>query len=62
MKTPQTKENIQHFLDELQRPVKILTEWELDFLSSITTQFERTGSLSEKQFVVLERIYADKTA
>lgn len=60
--TPMTPESIDHFLKELQNPKERLTQWELDFLYSVTTQFERKGTLSRKQFDVLERIYADKTA
>lgn len=38
-----------------------LTKWELDFMASITAQFERKNSISDKQEVIVERIYADKT-
>ena len=38
-----------------------LTSWELGFMESITDQHERTGSLSERQTEILERIYAEKT-
>lgn len=60
--TPRTPEMIQHMLDELKAPKKQLTQWELDFLSSITSQFEQRGSLSVKQFTKLESIYAEKSA
>lgn len=60
--TKKSVENIEHFLRELQRPAKVLTAWELDFLSSVTTQFEQRGTLTDKQFTVLEKIYAEKTA
>lgn len=40
---------------------KPLTEWELGFMESITDQWERTGSLSERQIEILERIYTEKT-
>jgi hypothetical protein len=62
MKTAQTADNIQHMLRELERPAKALTDWELNFLASITDQFNRRGSLSQKQFDILEKIYAEKTA
>ena len=39
---------------------KPLTKWEESFMESITDQFERTGSLSERQLEILERIYAEK--
>lgn len=38
-----------------------LTDWELNFMESITDQFERTNSLSERQIEILERIYVEKT-
>ncbi len=62
MKTPQTTDMIEHFLKELERPAKTLSEWELDFLTSIKDQFDRRGMLTTKQFEILERIYAEKTA
>lgn len=37
-----------------------LTKWEESFMSSITDQFYRTRSLSEKQEAILERIYTEK--
>lgn len=61
-KTPNTKEMIEHFLKELENPVKDLTPWEMNFVISITDQFNRKGTLSDKQFEILERIYAEKTA
>ena len=38
-----------------------LTAWERSFMESITDQFEGSGSLSERQTEILERIYAEKT-
>lgn len=38
-----------------------LTKWEEDFVESIKEQFEKRGSLSEKQLEILERIYAEKS-
>lgn len=38
-----------------------LTSWEESFMESITDQFDRTQSLSDKQEEILERIYANKT-
>lgn len=62
MKTPKTREMIEHMLKELERPVKDTTPWEMNFLISIQDQFNRKGTLSDKQFEILERIYAEKTA
>ena len=36
---------------------KICTEWEYDFMESITEQFDSRGILTEKQQEILERIY-----
>ena len=62
MKTQKTPEIIKHFLRELELPAKELTKWERDFIDSISDQFDRRGSLSDKQFEILENIYAEKTA
>lgn len=62
MSTPKTKETIKHFLKELESPSKKLTDWEERFLESIAGQFEERGTLSDKQFEVLENLYAEKTA
>ena len=37
-----------------------LTDWEVQFMESITEQFDNSGSLSEKQEEILERIYTEK--
>lgn len=55
-------ELIKHMLTELQSPSKTLTPWELGFLESVSDQFDRRGTLSEKQYEILENIYAEKTA
>lgn len=62
MPTPRTREMILHMIGELQTPAKTLTKWEENFVSSISDQFDRRGSLSDKQFEILESIYAEKTA
>ncbi len=41
---------------------KRLSKWELDFMDSITDQFERRNWISDKQEEILERIYAEKTS
>jgi hypothetical protein len=62
MNTPKTPEIIESWLKELERPAKTLTAWELSFLESISDQFSSRQTLSDKQFAILERIYAEKTA
>lgn len=37
-----------------------LTKWEENFIASIDEQFARSGSLSERQTEILERIYTEK--
>lgn len=61
-RTPKTPEMIEHFLKELQMPAKTLTNWELQFLESISNQFDERGSLTDRQFEILEKIYAEKSA
>lgn len=51
---------VKMWLQEIDINGKNLTKWEEDFIASITEQFERTGSLSDKQEDILERIYVDK--
>jgi len=62
METPNNVDTVNEFLTALQKPHRSLTTWEKDFVTSITDQFASRGSLSDKQFQVLERIYAEKTA
>lgn len=61
MKTPKTTEVIQHFIEELKTPYKPLTSWENGFITSLEDQFSRRGTISDKQFEILERVYAEKT-
>jgi hypothetical protein len=60
--TVQTPELTKHMFDELQRPVKKLTRWELDFIADVSLRFERLGTLTPAQFSKLEEIYTEKTA
>lgn len=61
-RTPNNAATIEHMFKELERPKGILERWELDFLHSVKDQFDRRGSLSEKQFTVLERIFCERTS
>jgi len=60
--TAQTPELTQHMFQELERPIKPFSDWELNFLADVLDQFNRTSRLSPKQFAKLEEIYAEKTA
>ena len=50
---------IQHMIDELEK-TSGLTSWEQDFVSSVTDQFNKRGTLSEKQVATLTKIYDEK--
>lgn len=52
---------IQQMLEQLETPSKVLSKWEENFLESIADQFQRSGSLSDRQFEILDRIYSEKT-
>jgi hypothetical protein len=56
-----TDDPIKHMLEALESPSKELTKWEASFIESITDQYEQKGQLSDRQFEVLEKIYAEKT-
>ncbi len=62
MKTPNEPATIEHFLESLKNPSRTLTEWEENFIASIEYQYNMKRKLSDKQFEILERIYAEKTA
>jgi hypothetical protein len=51
----------EHMLKELESPSRDLTTWEENFLESVADQYSRSRQLSERQFDILERIYAEKT-
>lgn len=52
---------IEAMLNALDTPSQELTKWEENFLESINEQFQSRGTLSERQFEILERIYTEKT-
>lgn len=54
-------ELLEYWIDTINHEGRNLSKWEKDFMESITEQFERTHSLSEKQKEIVERIYAEKT-
>lgn len=65
MPTPKTPETVEHFLSTIEdssQVIKPLTKWEEGFIIDMRDQWDRTGSLSDRQFEILERIYAEKTA
>lgn len=52
---------VPHMLHELDTPSKTLSSWEEGFIASVSNQWDARGTLSDRQFETLERIYADKT-
>jgi hypothetical protein len=62
MSEEETKKKLQHWFDTLEEEGVNLSTWEMEFVASVKEQFERRGTLSDKQIDVLERIYADKTS
>lgn len=60
MNVKQTPEAIDHLYKSLENPMKPLSQWEVDFIVSTYDQFSRSGTLSVRQFDVLERIYDEK--
>lgn len=60
--TEKTPAIIEHFLEALESPCRDLTKWEQDFIESVGNQFAERRTLSDRQFEILERIYAEKTA
>lgn len=55
------KKQIQEMLEALETPSKELTKWEENFLESLAEQFEKRGTLSDRQFEILDRIHTEKT-
>ena len=62
MSDAERKALVLHMLQELSVPAKPLTAWEDSFVESVSEQFHQRGTLSDKQFDMLERIYEGKTA
>ena len=60
--TETEKLKIREWIELVNTEGRNLTAWELSFMESITDQFERWETLSERQIVILERIYAEKTS
>lgn len=60
--TQQNKQLLDHMFDCLDSPSRELTKWESDFIESVYDQFTKSGKLSDKQFEILEKIYAEKTS
>lgn len=55
------QDHIEDWLAAIEEDQDRLTKWEADFVESLRDQWERRGSLSERQVEILERIYAERT-
>jgi len=53
---------MQDWIDQINDNGVNLSEWEKNFMISITDQFERSGSVSERQEEIIERIYTDRVS
>ena len=56
----QSKEVLKQWITAVNDEGRKLTDWEVQFMESITEQFDKGGSLSEKQEEILEKIYVEK--
>jgi hypothetical protein len=56
-----SKTVIESWLSAIEEDSDGLTKWEEGFVDSLRDQFDRTGSISDRQEEILERIYAEKT-
>lgn len=52
---------IQDWFNQIENNWYKLTKWEESFVESVQEQFQRRGSISDRQEEILERIYAEKT-
>lgn len=50
-----------HWIDRCIEERHKLSDWERKFIVDLRLQLRSKGQLSDKQVVILERIYADKT-
>ena len=57
-----TPAEITTWIDDVNTLGVNLTPWEQEFMESITDQWERTGTLSDRQQEILERIYTERTS
>lgn len=50
-------EDIEQLIADCEHRESKLSEWEFDFIASVRVQFDKRGSLSQKQEEVLNRIW-----
>lgn len=54
-------EILNKWIDAVNETGRGLTDWEEDFMETISEQFETSQSMSARQEEILEKIYAEKT-
>ncbi len=59
-KKRQPREVLQQWISAVNDEGQRLTPWEVNFMETITEQFDGGSGLSEKQEELLERIYVEK--
>jgi uncharacterized membrane-anchored protein len=57
----QPKDVLRAWIDAIDDESEELTEWEVNFINSIDAQLLHSGSLSQKQQEILEKIYVRYT-
>jgi hypothetical protein len=64
VETDQQEDPVKYWMERDNAEGKNLTEWEIEFMKSMTTQIEERGSdsLSDLQKESLEKIYANRTS
>lgn len=54
---PLRSQMIKRMIETIKKSPDVFTDWEVNFIESISNQFETKGDLSNKQCEILERIY-----
>lgn len=55
------KEEVLEQIQDCENRSEKLSDWELSFIDSLSHQFSRTGSLSDKQIEILDRLWIKVT-
>lgn len=55
-------EVVRDWIDRINDEGLNLSDWEKSFMESVTDQFTRRGSISDKQEEIVERIYTERVS
>lgn len=55
-------EVVRDWIDRINDEGVNLSDWEKQFMESVTDQFGRRGTISDKQEEIVERIYTEKVS